>query len=91
VDFYNGSRFPAEYRGNAFVSVFGSWLKPNVQTGIQRVVLTEDNGKYTGSAAWFVQFPAGVMPLPLLFGPDDALYVGDYINSAIYRISYGVP
>ncbi|MEP6894625.1 MAG: hypothetical protein ABI986_03365, partial [Chloroflexota bacterium] len=83
--------FPAEYRGNAFVSIFGSWLKPNVQTGIQRVVLTNDNGKYTGSAAWFAQFPAGVMPLPLLFGPDDALYVGDYINSVIYRISYGVP
>jgi len=91
LDFYNGDHFPAEYRGNAFVSIFGSWLKPNVQTGIQRVVLTQNNGKYTGNAEWFVQFPAGVMPLPLLFGPDDALYVGDYINSAIYRISYGVP
>jgi hypothetical protein len=31
------------------------------------------------------------MPLPVLFGPDDALYVGDYINDVIYRISYGVP
>jgi len=27
----------------------------------------------------------------LLFGPDEALYVGDYINDAIYRISYGLP
>ena len=91
LDFYNGLRFPAEYNGNAFVSIFGSWLKPNVQTGIQRVVLNQENGQYTGNAAWFVRFPAGVMPLPLLFGPDDALYVGDYINSVIYRISYGVP
>jgi hypothetical protein len=31
------------------------------------------------------------MPLPLLFGPDDAMYVGDYVNDAIYRISYGLP
>jgi hypothetical protein len=31
------------------------------------------------------------MPLPLVFGPDHALYVGDYINDAIYRISYGAP
>jgi len=91
LDFYNGKRFPAEYRENAFISIFGSWLKPNVQTGIQRVILTHESGKYTGTSSWFVRFPAGVMPLPLLFGPDGALYVGDYINNVIYRISYGVP
>ena len=91
LDFYNGDRFPAEFRGNVFVSIFGSWLKPNVQTGVQRVILTYENGIYTGNPSWFVRFPAGIMPLPLLFGPDDALYVGDYINDAIYRISYGPP
>ena len=91
LDFYNGDRFPADYRYNAFVSIFGSWLKPNVQTGIQRVVLTPNGSTYEGAVAWFVRFPAAVMPLPLLFGPDDALYVGDYINNIIYRISYGVP
>jgi glucose/arabinose dehydrogenase len=91
VDFYNDGNFPAEYRGNAFVSIFGSWLKPNVQTGIQRVILTSSGNTYTGDTSWFIRFPAGVMPLPLLFGPDDALYVGDYINDAIYRISYGIP
>jgi glucose/arabinose dehydrogenase len=91
LDFYNGKRFPEEYRGNAFVTIFGSWLKPNVQTGIQRVILNRDGGEYTGETSWFIRFPAGVMPLPLLFGPDDALYVGDYINDSIYRISYGMP
>lgn len=91
VDFYSGERFPAEYRGDAFVSIFGSWLKPGVQTGIQRVVLSPSGDTYTGETSWFIRFPAGVMPLPLLFGPDDALYVGDYVNDAIYRISYGVP
>jgi len=91
LDFYNGELFPIEYRGNAFVSIFGSWLKPNVKTGIQRVVLTQENGRYRGNATWFVSFPEGAMPLPLLFGPDDALYVGDYINNTIYRISYGAP
>jgi putative membrane-bound dehydrogenase-like protein len=91
LDFYNGDRFPSEYRGNAFVSIFGSWLKPNVQPGVQRVVLKQEGNHYTGEADWFIRFPQGVMPLPLLFGPDGALYVGDYINSVIYRISYGVP
>ena len=79
------------YRGNAFVTIFGSWLKPGVQTGIQRVILTPNGNTYIGETSWFVRFPAGVMPLPISFGPDDALYVGDYINDAIYRISYGLP
>jgi len=91
LDFYNGEKFPVEYRGNAFVSIFGSWLKPNVQTGIQRVVLTSQGDTYKGETSWFIRFPVGVMPLPLLFGPNDALYVGDYVNDAIYRISYGIP
>jgi putative membrane-bound dehydrogenase-like protein len=91
VDFYRTGQFPAEYHGNAFVSIFGSWLKPNVQTGIQRVVLTPNGQTYTANASWFIRLPSGVMPLPLLFGPDDALYVGDYVNDAIYRISYGLP
>ena len=91
LDFYNGTTFPADYRSNAFVSIFGSWLKPNVQTGIQRVVLAKVGDSYRGEASWFVRFPQGSMPLPVLFGPDDALYVGDYIKDAIYRISYGLP
>ena len=91
VEFYNGESFPPEYRGIGFVTIFGSWLKPNVQTGIQRIVLVPQGEAYTTETSWFIQFPAGVMPLPVLFGPDDALYVGDYINDAIYRVSYGMP
>ena len=91
VDFYNGQNFPAEYRGNAFVTIFGSWLKPGVQTGIQRVMLIPRGNTYSSQTSWFIRFPAGVMPLPVISGPDDALYVGDYINGVIYRISYGMP
>ena len=90
LDFYDGKTFPAEYRGDAFVSIFGSWLKPNVQTGIQRVVLSKNGNRYQGETSWFLRFPEGSMPLPVLFGPDEAMYVGDYINDAIYRISYGL-
>ena len=89
VDFYDGQGFPSEYRTNAFVTIFGSWLKPGVQTGIQRVILSSD-GK-SSETSWFLRFPTGVMPLPIISGPDGALYVGDYINGVIYRISYGMP
>jgi len=91
VAFYNGDGFPAEYRGDAFVSIFGSWLKSGVETGIQRVVLTRSENTFTSETSWFIRFPPGVMPLPVTFGPDDAMYVGDYINGVIYRINYGMP
>jgi putative membrane-bound dehydrogenase-like protein len=91
LDFNNGTNFPEDYRNNAFVGIFGSWLKSDVQTGIQRVNLTSQNNGYQSEVSWFAKFPAGVMPLPVLFGPDGTLYVGDYINEAIYRISYGIP
>jgi glucose/arabinose dehydrogenase len=91
LDFNNGINFPEEYLNNAFVGIFGSWLKPNVQTGVKRVILEFKNGTYHGDVSWFVKFPAKVMPLPILFGPDGALYIGDYINGVIYRVSYGIP
>lgn len=91
LDFYTGSQFPNEYQNNAFVGIFGSWLNPALETGIKRVILTPQNGTYTSDISWFVKFPKGVMPLPIQFGKDGALYVGDYINDAVYRISYGVP
>jgi glucose/arabinose dehydrogenase len=91
LEFYQGNNFPVEYRGNAFVTIFGSWLKAGVQTGIQRVILTRQGNSYRGETSWFIKFPQGVMPLPIELGPDEMLYVGDYINGVIYRISYGTP
>jgi glucose/arabinose dehydrogenase len=90
LDFYKGERFPAAYRGNAFVSIFGSSRKVT-PTGIQRVILTPNGNTYAGQTAWFIRFPQGVKPLPVSSGPDDALYVGDFAGGAIYRISYGIP
>lgn len=91
LDFYTGDQFPAEYQNNAFVGIFGSWLNPALETGVKRVVLTPENGTYTSEVTWFTQFPKGVMPLPLQFSADGVLYVGDYINDAVYLIRYGIP
>lgn len=90
VDIYNGQSFPPEYRGNAFVSIYGIGQK-SAQTGVRRVVLIPEGRTYRSQSEWFALFPAGHTPLPLSFGPGDALYVGDYLGDAIYRISYGLP
>lgn len=88
LDFYTYSQFPPAYQNDAFVAIFGSWLKSGVQTGIQHIELTPSGDSYTATTSWFATWPGG-MPLGLIIGPDGALYVGDYINSKIYRISYG--
>ena len=88
LDFYSGTHFPADFQNNAFVAIFGTFLTDGVGTGIARVQLTPDGDSYQSTVSWFAQWPDG-RPLPLVVGPDGAIYVGDYINSVIYRISYG--
>lgn len=86
--FYTGDTFPAGYTHTLFVAIFGSWLKPSVETGIMQVHLTPAGDTYTTTTEWFAQWDTA-MPLGLTIGPDGALYVGDYTNNLIYRISYG--
>lgn len=94
VTFYTGDRFPRLYRGDLYTSNFGSWQYP-LQRGIQRVELEPDGeGGFSAESSWFLRVDQNL--LPLIEGPDGALYFGTYdINNpslgAIYRISYGVP
>lgn len=88
LDFYTGDQFPSEYQNDAFVAIFGTFLTDGVPTGIVRVQLTPDGGSYQSTVSWFAQWP-DARPLPLIIGPDGAIYAGDYLNNVIYRISYG--
>ncbi len=93
VDFYSAAGFPEAYRSSsetaaAYVTVFGSWLKPDAQTGIARVRLTPAGDSYQSDVSWFAQWP-GAMPLGLVISSGGVIFVGDYINDAVYRISYG--
>ncbi|HSH03921.1 MAG TPA: PQQ-dependent sugar dehydrogenase [Anaerolineae bacterium] len=87
LDFYpNAGPFPNQYHHNLFVAILGSWLT-ELPRGIQRVILTPHGDEYTTTHEWFARWDG--RPLGLIVGPDNALYVGDYQNGGIYRISYG--
>jgi len=47
IAFYEGSQFPAEYRGDAFVALHGSWNRAR-RTGYKVVRLRFSDGKPTG-------------------------------------------
>ena len=52
---------------------------------VQRVALTKIGATYTGTASPMV---TGLQhPVPVLLGPDGALYVGDWGSGSVYRIS----
>ncbi len=86
--FYTGTRFPAEYRGNVFIAMWGGNVPvPTVGKRLERVVLSQANGKWTGQVSTFAS--GFSHPLAVAVGPNDgALYIADHGNGTIYRIAY---
>lgn len=88
--FYTGSQFPADYRGDLFVALHGSWNRPTpVGYKVIRVKLrgaaptAEDfaTGWLAGSRSWG-------RPVDLTVAPDGALFLSDDGLGAVYRITY---
>ena len=92
LTFYTGDRFPAEYQGDLFVALHGSWNR-SVPTGYKVVRIPMD-----GAAAGPVQdFATGWLddeknswgrPVDVITGADGALYISDDGAGIIYRVDY---
>lgn len=94
--FYDGKQFPAEYKGDAFVALHGSW-NAATPTGYKVVRI-----KFTGKrpAAGYENFvtgwwragtnPAEVMgrPAALAVARDGSLLIADDAGKAIWRVRY---
>jgi glucose/arabinose dehydrogenase len=94
MTFYEGSEFPAEYKGDIFAAEHGSWNKA-VRTGYEviRVPLHGDGhatGEYQDFLTGFV-LPDGKVwgrPVGVTVAPDGSLLVSDDGSNSVWRVSY---
>jgi glucose/arabinose dehydrogenase len=93
ITFYDGGQFPPEYRGDAFVTLRGSWNRAR-RTGYKVVRLRFANGRPTGEYEDFLTgFVASdqavwARPVGIAVAADGSLLVGEDGNSTIWRIAY---
>ncbi len=92
--FYTGNKFPAKYRGGAFVAAHGSWnrTKPS-GAEVQFVPLNSDGtaGKMEVFASGFLDPETGLYrgrPVDVAVMKDGSILVSDDFAGALYRISY---
>ena len=93
--FYEGSVFPADYRGDAFVALHGSWNRAQV-TGYKIVRIHFRNGKPVGGyddfvTGWILDQSTGRVwgrPVGLLVLKDGSLLISDDGARKIWRVTY---
>ena len=94
IAFYQGRRFPDEYRGDIFASEHGSWNK-SVRAGYEVIRLPlhqtgKASGEYQDFLTGFVLANGQVWgrPVGVTTAPDGSLLVTDDGSNSIWRISY---
>ena len=94
--FYDGSQFPSEYRGDAFVVLKGSWNRSS-PTGYKVVRVPFKDGKPEGSYQNFMTgfWTSGRQtaevwgrPAAIALMKDGSLLVADDLAGTIWRVSY---
>jgi glucose/arabinose dehydrogenase len=94
ITFYEGDLFPAEYKGDAFVTLHGSWNRGN-RTGYKVVrMMVDDEGKPTGEYQDFMtgfvlsQDDVWGRPVGVTVAEDGSLYVTEDGAGTIWRVTY---
>jgi glucose/arabinose dehydrogenase len=93
IAFYTGTQFPAEYRGDAFVAVHGSWNRDQ-RTGYKLIRLKMKDNKATGEyedfLTGFVDAKGGVLgrPVGVAVANDGSLLFSEDGNNTVWRITY---
>jgi glucose/arabinose dehydrogenase len=94
--FYTGDNFPADYRGDAFVSLHGSW-NTSKPTGYKVVRIHFQNGKPVGGYENFFTgfwdgrenpFEVWGRPVGLAVARDGSLLVADDLGNTVWKVTY---
>ncbi|MDB5405883.1 MAG: sorbosone dehydrogenase [Rhodospirillales bacterium] len=94
--FYEGRQFPADYHGDAFVTLHGSW-NASVPTGYEIVRIKFRDGRPAGGYEIFATgFRVGGdttarvwgRPVGIVVARDGSLLVADDTGGTVWRISY---
>ena len=94
--FYNGNAFPADYKGDAFIAMRGSWNR-RPPSGYEVVRVNFENGKPVA----FEKFLEGFLLQQengkygylgrltgIAVGKDGSLFVADDSNGVVYKVSH---
>jgi glucose/arabinose dehydrogenase len=93
IAFYEGDNFPTEYKGDAFVTMHGSWNR-GVRTGYKVVRLIFEDGKPTGE---YEDFMTGFVvsdkqvwgrPVGVAVAHDGALIITEDGSGTIWRVTF---
>ena len=93
MTFYDGSMFPAEYKGDIFAAEHGSWNK-SVRTGYEVVRIPLDKGHASGI---YEDFLTGFVldngdvwgrPVGVATATDGSLLVTDDGSRSVWRVTY---
>ncbi|MGZ5496893.1 MAG: PQQ-dependent sugar dehydrogenase [Candidatus Aminicenantales bacterium] len=93
IVFYDGDNFPEDYRGDAFVTLHGSWNRDK-RTGYKVIRLTFDSkgrptGEYEDFMTGFVVSDKEVWgrPVGVAVAKDGSLFVTEDGNGTIWRVA----
>jgi glucose/arabinose dehydrogenase len=93
MTFYEGSQFPAEYKGDGFAAEHGSWNRAQ-RSGYEVIRLPMHDGHATGE---YEDFLTGFVtpddkvwgrPVGVAVAPDGSLFVSDDGSRSIWHVSY---
>jgi len=91
--FYRGTGFPAEYQGDAFVTMRGSWNR-STPSGYDIVRVRFANGQATSVEPFVTGFLTDggkthiARPVGLAMARDGSLLMADDANGVLYRVAY---
>jgi hypothetical protein len=93
IAFYDGDSFPSEYKGDAFVTLHGSWNRGQRSGNkVVRLLFKDDKptGEYEDFLTGFVisNEKAWGRPVGIAAGQDGSLFVTDDGSGTIWRVSY---